>query len=495
MQLPKNRRVTPSTKTLPNGIVTSYNYDGMNRLKELKHQQGSTVLADNNYSYNPANQISGVAELSDTKTFGYDNVDRLTSMTSPTLTGENYSFDEVGNRTSSHLSSSYNYEANNRLRESETHTKINYDYNGNPTEINRLDGTTLFTWDYENRVVTANNGDEIKFEYDALGRRVKRTKGTETTKFTCDGQDVVMDNVNSVITKYQNGLGIDSKLKLKTGSVSKYFLQDHLGSTTALTNSSGSVVESASYDSFGNSTNNLSTRYGYTGREFDADLGLQYSRARWYDATIGRFISEDPIGLNGGINQYSYVRNNSVNRVDPLGLQDTDIIILNSPPYNSPPYNSPPQHDPHQVYNCDYKCQQDLETMKGTFDKTVENNTANGRRLPTSGELGGWLNNGASSYFAIQGMFNKFFFGTKLFPDVEGCTWQAQDLKKELEKRKYNYNWNFTEGKDFYTEKNVNPDNYPWLPHTWVKVEPQEFNSPRPSFRFDPWKNEWEVLK
>jgi uncharacterized protein RhaS with RHS repeats len=96
-----------------------------------------------------------------------------------------------------------------------------------------------------------------------------------------------MDNANSVITKYQNGLGIDNKLKLKTGGVSKYFLQDHLGSTTALTNTSGAIIESASYDSFGNSTNNLSTRYQFTGREFDADLGLQYSRARWYDAAIG----------------------------------------------------------------------------------------------------------------------------------------------------------------------------------------------------------------
>jgi RHS repeat-associated protein len=131
-----------------------------------------------------------------------------------------------------------------------------------------------------------------------------------------------MDNVNGVITKYQNGLGIDNKLKLKTGGVSKYFLQDHLGSTTALTNSAGSIIESASYDSFGNSTNNLSTRYQFTGREFDADLGLQYSRARWYDATLGRFISEDPIGFAGGdVNLYGYVGNNPLRFVDPSGNQ------------------------------------------------------------------------------------------------------------------------------------------------------------------------------
>ena len=48
--------------------------------------------------------------------------------------------------------------------------------------------------------------------------------------------------------------------------------------------------------------------------------GLQYFRARWYDPNLGRFISEDPIGLNGGINQYAYVGNNSLNATDPLGL-------------------------------------------------------------------------------------------------------------------------------------------------------------------------------
>jgi RHS repeat-associated protein len=449
MQLPKNRRVTPSTKTLPNGIVTSYNYDGMNRLKELKHQQGSTVLADNNYSYNPANQISGIAELSDTKTFGYDNVDRLTSMTSPTLTGENYSFDEVGNRTSSHLSSSYNYEANNRLRESETHTKINYDYNGNPTEINRLDGTTLFTWDYENRVVTANNGDEIKFEYDALGRRVKRTKGTEITKFTCDGQDVVMDNVNGVITKYQNGLGIDNKLKLKTGGVSKYFLQDHLGSTTALTNSSGSVVESATYDSFGNSTGNLSTRYGYTGREFDADLGLQYSRARWYDAKLGRFISEDPIGLNGGINDYAYVKNNPVNKIDPSGKIGLPFLGLF-------PFTQPKKEE------CSLSCQKDLTLIQTTFDTTVNQMTNNGQRTP---------------FYPFNGIQGTSTLVTGATPYLS-CYDQASVLKQALESQQYDNQWNFD-----YEQSTIPFTD--WHPHTWIRAR----SSKCPSLRLDPWKN------
>lgn len=59
----------------------------------------------------------------------------------------------------------------------------------------------------------------------------------------------------------------------------------------------------------------------YTAREYDSETGLYYYRARYYDAKAGRFISEDPIGLLGGINLYSYVKNNPVNMIDPRGLK------------------------------------------------------------------------------------------------------------------------------------------------------------------------------
>ena len=103
-----------------------------------------------------------------------------------------------------------------------------------------------------------------------------------------------------------------------------YFLQDHLGSTTALTNSLGATVSQMSYDAFGDSSASSLTRYDYTGRERDPDTGLLYYRARWYDPQVGRFISEDPAEFAGGRNWYSYVSNNPANFTDPLGLWETD---------------------------------------------------------------------------------------------------------------------------------------------------------------------------
>ena len=118
----------------------------------------------------------------------------------------------------------------------------------------------------------------------------------------------------------------------------RYFLTDHLGSTVALADSSGSIVSSTSYDSFGNviskqatasaasstgnATPNIATAYHYTGREYDSDTGFYYYRNRWYDPEIGRFISEDPIGFAGeDVNLYGYVWNNPYGFIDPFGYQ------------------------------------------------------------------------------------------------------------------------------------------------------------------------------
>ena len=309
-----------TSRAMPNNVTTTYNYDGMSRLTELKHQSAATVLADNNFAYNGASQISQIAELAQTRNFGYDAVDRLTQVTNPAAS-ESYSFDGVGNRTASHLSASYGYQPFNKLVSTANGT-YGYDANGNLTSKTDLSGSWTYTWDYENRMTSATNGTTtVSYTYDALGRRIKRTQGASITKFVYDGMDVIRDDANGVITRYQNGPGIDNKLKaIANGGQPDYFLQDHLGSTVGLTNASGAITSSASYDSFGNSiTNTLTTRYQYTGREYDSFTGLMYYRARWYDANLGRFISEDPIGFVSGINLFTYVKNNPLFYKDPMG--------------------------------------------------------------------------------------------------------------------------------------------------------------------------------
>ncbi|MHB8405520.1 MAG: RHS repeat-associated core domain-containing protein [Gammaproteobacteria bacterium] len=100
------------------------------------------------------------------------------------------------------------------------------------------------------------------------------------------------------------------------------YLTDNLGSTLALTNSAGAISISYSYEPYGNTTasgTSSTNALQYTGRENDGDR-LYYYRARYYSPVDGRFISEDPLGLAGGINTYIYVLDNPLNAIDPLGF-------------------------------------------------------------------------------------------------------------------------------------------------------------------------------
>jgi RHS repeat-associated protein len=141
---------------------------------------------------------------------------------------------------------------------------------------------------------------------------------------------------------YLNGPGIDSKLRQSASGTASYFIADHLGSSRALTDASGSLTSTLNYDSFGNVTaGSPATRYTYTGRELDLDTGLMYYRARWYDLEQGRFISEDPIGFQGGVNFYVYVENDSINFADPQGTQKRSDTDRPGTRYPTNPMSSP----------------------------------------------------------------------------------------------------------------------------------------------------------
>jgi RHS repeat-associated protein len=115
----------------------------------------------------------------------------------------------------------------------------------------------------------------------------------------------------------------DEHLAVLRGTITSYYEQDGLESVTSLTTSSGSIAQSYNYDSFGNtisSSGSLTNFFRYTGREFDSESGLYFYRARYYDPSSGRFLSEDPIRFRGGPNFYAYVRDNPVNFTDPSGL-------------------------------------------------------------------------------------------------------------------------------------------------------------------------------
>jgi RHS repeat-associated protein len=186
-------------------------------------------------------------------------------------------------------------------------------------------GTSQYLFDARGRLtqVTLADGQTVSYQYDGLGRRVSRTANGTTMQFLYDSEDVVQDiNSDGSTVDYLNGPGIDQKLRQVSSATNGplYFLQDHLSSTVALTDRTGGVAESEQYAAYGGGKGSNLTRYLYTGRELDQQTGLYFYRARYYDPAIGRFISEDPIGFDGGMNFYAYAGNDPAGFTDPLGL-------------------------------------------------------------------------------------------------------------------------------------------------------------------------------
>lgn len=107
-----------------------------------------------------------------------------------------------------------------------------------------------------------------------------------------------------------------------------YYHTDIVGSPTVITNKDGAVVSRSHYKPFGDSIEGVQQDVGYTGHQHDAELGLTYMQARYYDPVIGRFYSNDPVGYIGhfqrdnpvhGLNRYTYANNNPYKYIDPDG--------------------------------------------------------------------------------------------------------------------------------------------------------------------------------
>jgi len=211
---------------------------------------------------------------------------------------------------------------------------IVYDDNGNMTSINNSCGTTTYTWDVRNRLVGISgytltltstcSSVAAAFKYDALGRRIEKTINGVTIKYVYDGLDIIQEkNASGTVTvNYIRTLNIDEPLARIKSTTIRHYKTDALGSVIGLTDDKGAVKTGYSYDPFGNVTitgEASDNPFQYTGRENDG-TGLLYYRARYFSPELQHFISEDPIGLAGGINQYSYVINNPLRYTDPKGL-------------------------------------------------------------------------------------------------------------------------------------------------------------------------------
>jgi RHS repeat-associated protein len=270
--------------------------------------------------------------------YAYDKLYQLIEATRPDADAEAYTYDALGNRlTDASHDGLWSYNANNQLL---AYADVSYEYDDNGNRTRKLvGGVTAFRYiyDVENRLVRVERGDGTTvaaYYYDPFGRRLWKEVDGVRTYFLYADEGLVgeYDAEGNAIRTY--GYAPDSvwstnPLFQKAGGAYYWYQNDHLGVPQKMLDTSGRIVWSALYDSFGNITigseaiiNNLRL----AGQYHDEETGLYYNWNRFYDPKIGRYISADLIGLAGGMNLYAYVQNDPVNLMDPLGLDEHHVI-------------------------------------------------------------------------------------------------------------------------------------------------------------------------
>ena len=327
---------------MPNGIIEDYSYDTLGRLTNINQYKGATVLASYIYTLDPTGNRLSVTEADGSSVqWSYDDAYRLLSETRLDSSNAStyqaaFTYDPVGNRLSQIVDGATTNYTYNNLDQLLTGGTVQYQYNGRGNLTQAMDGSnvTQYAYDAADRLsgVTLPDSTNITYAYDTDGRRVRQTIGAQVTNYLWDEAsphgDVALETDGSGSPLASYVLGGTELLSQTRNGTNSYYLQDGQGSVRNLTDAAGNITDTYTYTAFGGTSSHTDTTvnpYQYAGQQLDALTGLYSLRARYYDPTVGRFLTQDTYLYNlsdpSEINRYLYAMGNPVKYNDPTGLQ------------------------------------------------------------------------------------------------------------------------------------------------------------------------------
>nr|WP_256661182.1 RHS repeat-associated core domain-containing protein [Pseudomonas sp. LAIL14HWK12:I2] len=327
-------------------LLSEYAYDEQGRLKShaVGHQRSALYRRD--FAYSAKGNLEHIADTRHgQRSYTYDALDRLIRVrhTRDDLP-ENFAHDPAGNLLMQDRPGPTQIKGNRLQMQGDRH--YDYDAFGNLIRERRGRAQTLVTeyrYDSQHRLIglTRPDGKTATYQYDAFGRRIRKTVNGQTTEFFWQGDHLIAESSQEQHRSFIYEPGTFRPLAMLDGKGPKracpfYYQLDHLGTPQELTDYSGEIVWSAKYSAYGKVTSlelatedYLTQPLRFQGQYFDEESGLHYNRHRYYDPDVGRYLTPDPVKLAGGLNQYRYVPN-PTGWVDPLGLTS------NCPPPNKP---------------------------------------------------------------------------------------------------------------------------------------------------------------
>ena len=342
--------------TSGNGIVATTALDNFGRVSSLTYTLDSTVVDGFSYTYDANGNVESRSNLALnplSETYGYDNLNRLTSFARGSLSGgtiaspttsQSWGLDALGNQRSVTLNNGTPIiravsNQNQITSLSSSSTNLNYDANGNT--LKDQNGQT-YTYDGWNRLVsvTTPGGDTISYKYDALNRRISQTdsvSGVTTDFYYSNRGQVIEERVSgSTTTQYvMSPFYVNQMVERDTysgGTTTRLYVeQDADYNITSLTNSSGGVIERYNYDKYGTVTimnasgtalsgSTVAWIYGFQGGRRDPVSGLVQFQRRDLNTGTGTWFEQDPDGYVNGADTYQLEMGNPIDSVDPLGL-------------------------------------------------------------------------------------------------------------------------------------------------------------------------------
>ncbi len=354
------------------GSSSRYTYNAVGLPAKVSYLFEDGTAMENIFSYDAAGKMTGsqrsgsIAELLADAAYTYDGAGRLLSYREGQDT-ESYTYDALGNRLTKKRNgiqtASYQYDGLNRLigrTENGGQYSYGYDKRGNLTEEKCGDDLIRqYVYDAAGRMRTGKNlesGEWTEYVYNVLGMRLKHSRNRQGVTPSTGGEVTVVPDFlsgsNNELMAYAEGLGEVRNVYGKgynrlsrhtapypapgtqgadTGAASAgkaYFQPDIMGSALIAADGQGNVLGYARRNVWGDPEqpqgDALDTGFGFTTYQYDPVIGKHFAQARFYDGTVGRMVSPDPV--KRGLNGYPYCGNDPVDYVDPTG-EVANILI------------------------------------------------------------------------------------------------------------------------------------------------------------------------
>ena len=342
-------------RRLPGGVASRWGRDGFGRPVEQRVVTGASSQSEGRdvmrrgYAWNAPDQIASMFELDANgharagSRYEHDPRGHLVRQIFSDGSQVHRAADAAGNLFRSAEKTDRVYAKGGVLVRVGT-TEIEHDADGNLTKKTLADGAAWkYAWDAHGRLasVLRPDGKAVIFSYDAFGRRLSKTFDGQTTEYIWDGNELVHERVRDAegppgrLTSWVFEPGTFAPLVKIEGRKRFGVVTDHLGTPSLLTTETGRLAWKAQLDIYGvvreeaagiGEEDATANPWRYPGQYEDPETGLYYNRFRYYDPELGRYLSEDPIGLAGGAALFGYVHDPALWR-DPFGLKACNVEL------------------------------------------------------------------------------------------------------------------------------------------------------------------------